>query len=163
MTRKRKPEPDYRTLRPRRCAFCNEWFREPGKTLPQHLAKGLPCAGSNKTELPPLAVPRNSDWREDAACLDADPRDIFWTTKDSPDMFDALSYCRGCPVLAQCYKNADDDKYFTGVAGGAVWTPRERRLRREAGRALAEENANAAYDPDASQEPEHRSGTAVEE
>lgn len=162
---KSKPEIDYHLLRPRRCAWCNSWFREVGVLIPQHWSQttGGPCLGSNKPESPPLHVPLNSYWREEAACLDKNQNSIFWTTKDSFAMFEALSYCQGCPVLENCYQHAEEDKHFTGVAGGTVWTPRERRRRREARRTLPAEDSDASAVPDATAREEHRPGPTDEE
>lgn len=61
------------------------------------------------------------DWRALAACRDADP-EIFFPVGDPADPFDprnadALAYCAGCPVRAECAAEAFVRIPY-GVAGG---------------------------------------------
>lgn len=44
----------------------------------------------------------------------------------------ADEYCNGCPVLARCREWANQDTYFTGVAGGRAYKDRNGRTYRRA-------------------------------
>jgi hypothetical protein len=37
----------------------------------------------------------------------------------------AFATCGRCPVRAECYAEARDDKHFEGIAGGRLWRPRK--------------------------------------
>jgi WhiB family redox-sensing transcriptional regulator len=76
---------------------------------------------------------RHPDWRDDAACRDADPELFF------PD-FDIRSarakvkmaklVCRGCPVSATCLSWALASGQEAGIWGGLTEDERHRLLRR---------------------------------
>lgn len=63
------------------------------------------------------------DWTRQAACRDADT-DLFFTDADTAK---ALTFCRGCPVQAQCEAYALDHGQVWGVWGGT--TPQQRKGR----------------------------------
>jgi Transcription factor WhiB len=63
-------------------------------------------------------------WREHGACAKtADPR-IFWPpSATSRDAVTAATYCRNCPVLATCVRDARSYSRLTGVVqAGSYWT-----------------------------------------
>lgn len=75
-----------------------------------------------------------SDWREDAACREANPE--LFTARDDDDtggrpnpeaVSRALAYCSECPVIEECCEFADSrtDALTVGVWGGMY---RSRRL-----------------------------------
>jgi WhiB family transcriptional regulator, redox-sensing transcriptional regulator len=70
-------------------------------------------------------------WREDAACLDADP-DLFFPIGTNGaalrQIEEAKRICRGCPAQVQCLAWALDNGVADGVWGGA--TEDERRVMR---------------------------------
>jgi WhiB family redox-sensing transcriptional regulator len=74
-----------------------------------------------------------TNWRDDAACLDADP-DLFFpvgTTGPVLDQIDeAKRICRACPVRKQCLAWALDLDAAAGIWGGT--TDDERRAIRKA-------------------------------
>ena len=79
---------------------------------------------------------RGADWRDDAACLHADP-DLFFpvgTAGPALDQIDeAKRICRDCPVREPCLAWALEAGAATGIWGGT--TDDERRaLRRAAAR-----------------------------
>jgi len=137
--------PRYPTRQPRRCAWCDGWFRSPTPVLPYHKAKGAECPGGDKREHSPLSVPDNPDWHEEAACL-GDKTTVFWVTNDEQSIGKALESCRRCPVLANCFRWAEQDVAFSGVAGGMVFTPRLRRqlAKEDDGQALEAQGPDAA-------------------
>jgi WhiB family redox-sensing transcriptional regulator len=68
------------------------------------------------------------DWREHAACRDADPELFFPVTDIGPgarQVSQAKTVCAGCPVRARCLDYAVDNALDHGVFGGM--TERERR------------------------------------
>ena len=81
-----------------------------------------------------------TNWRDDAACLDADP-DLFFpvgTTGPALKQIDnAKRICQACPVRKQCLAWALDLDATAGVWGGSagIWggtTQDERRAMRRA-------------------------------
>ncbi|HEY6315483.1 MAG TPA: WhiB family transcriptional regulator [Streptosporangiaceae bacterium] len=70
-----------------------------------------------------------SDWRDDAACHDADP-DLFFpigtTGTALRQIEEAKRMCRTCPARIQCLAWALDNGVGEGVWGGT--TPDERRV-----------------------------------
>jgi WhiB family redox-sensing transcriptional regulator len=66
---------------------------------------------------------RGADWRDDAACLHADP-DLFFpvgTAGAALDQVDeAKRICRACPVRKQCLAWALDLGATSGVWGGST-------------------------------------------
>ncbi len=70
-----------------------------------------------------------TDWRDDAACRDADP-DLFFpigtTGAALRQMDEAKRICRTCPGHIQCLAWALDNGVTDGVWGGT--TPEERRV-----------------------------------
>ena len=76
---------------------------------------------------------RHADWRDDAACRDADPELFFpiGTTGPAPAQIDeAKRICQACPVRQPCLAWALDHGITSGVWGGA--TEEERHvIRRE--------------------------------
>lgn len=74
---------------------------------------------------PTGATAADTDWRQAAACVEADP-ELFFPVDDSPSSTGpARAVCHGCPVVADCLATAiasgDDDGVFGGM------TPRQRR------------------------------------
>lgn len=73
-------------------------------------------------------------WMEQAACAGADP-DLFFPhvtrgeNHNQHKLAEAAAFCRVCPVRAECYQYAYDDR-LTGVWGGWLldnWGRRRRR------------------------------------
>jgi WhiB family transcriptional regulator, redox-sensing transcriptional regulator len=80
------------------------------------------------------------DWRDDAACLGADPEGWFPVGESAEAMAqtrDAIAICDGCPVEDACLKWALDTCQEAGVWGGKsererkAMKRRDRRSRRE--------------------------------
>lgn len=75
--------------------------------------------------------PTEREWRERAACRDADPELFFPTAESGPardvEVAEAKAVCRRCPVRAQCLDEALARIPY-GIAGGL--TEHERRLLR---------------------------------
>jgi hypothetical protein len=63
-------------------------------------------------------------WRELAACTQAAAPSIFWPpSAASRDAVLAATYCRNCPVLAACVRDARSYSRLTGVVqAGSYWT-----------------------------------------
>jgi hypothetical protein len=124
---------DYPNRRPRRCSYCRSWFRPPNQVLPEHKEpNGSICQGSKRKAGILINEPLFGEgWQDQAACRetwkDPETKDIFWLPDFEPTVLKALTYCHGCPVLADCWKQAYGDSFFYGVAGGRTWSPRERR------------------------------------
>jgi WhiB family transcriptional regulator, redox-sensing transcriptional regulator len=78
---------------------------------------------------------KGADWRDDAACLHADP-DLFFpvgTIGPALDQVDeAKRICQACPVQQRCLAWALDLHLVSGIWGGA--TEDERRAIRRAAR-----------------------------
>jgi WhiB family redox-sensing transcriptional regulator len=68
-------------------------------------------------------VTRGANWRDDAACLHADP-DLFFpvgTTGPALDQIDeAKRICRACPVRKRCLAWALDLGAVSGIWGGST-------------------------------------------
>lgn len=79
----------------------------------------------------------DADWRQDAACRDADTSIFFPEEDESPEA--ALEYCARCPVREECLEFALVTRQDEGVWGGLTGTERRRlrRRRREAARRAA--------------------------
>lgn len=74
------------------------------------------------------------NWRDDAACLDADPDLFFPVGTAGPALLQvdqAKRICRGCPARTPCLAWALDQGISAGVWGGA--TEEERLALRNAG------------------------------
>ena len=75
------------------------------------------------------------DWRDDAACRNADP-ELFFTDDDTRSararVKTAKLICRACPVRALCLSWALASGYEAGIWGGH--TEEERRALRRSGR-----------------------------
>jgi WhiB family transcriptional regulator, redox-sensing transcriptional regulator len=72
------------------------------------------------------------NWREDVACLDADPELFFPIGTQGGSLRqieEAKRICRRCPVRRQCLAWALDTGVTDGVWGGT--TPDERRVIRK--------------------------------
>jgi WhiB family transcriptional regulator, redox-sensing transcriptional regulator len=69
------------------------------------------------------------DWRDRAACRDADP-ELFFPVSDlgpgARQVAEAKTVCGRCPVRARCLDYAIDNALDHGVFGGT--TERERRV-----------------------------------
>ncbi len=75
------------------------------------------------------------NWREDAACRDADPELFFPISTAAAALRqteEAKQICRGCPAQIQCLAWALENGVTDGVWGGA--TPGERRVIRSLSR-----------------------------
>lgn len=69
-----------------------------------------------------------TDWREHAACRDAEPELFFPVSEIGPgarQVTQAKAVCAACPVRARCLDYAVDNALDHGVFGGM--TERERR------------------------------------
>lgn len=68
---------------------------------------------------------RPDRWQEIAACVNSPEEDKAQLT-GYPKLEVALDlkrrYCAHCPVVVQCFNWAMDDRSFTGIAGGKVFT-----------------------------------------
>jgi WhiB family transcriptional regulator, redox-sensing transcriptional regulator len=74
-----------------------------------------------------------ADWRDNAACLRADPDLFFPVGTTGPALHqvdDAKRVCLTCPVRERCLRWALDQGIGSGVWGGT--TPEERRAIRRA-------------------------------
>jgi hypothetical protein len=76
-----------------------------------------------------LKKPLGRNWREQAACGTADPklfeeRPLTGPRRRAPqDIIEtAHKYCRRCPVLAECKKEADENHALRGLLGGVYRT-----------------------------------------
>jgi WhiB family redox-sensing transcriptional regulator len=65
------------------------------------------------------------NWRDHAACQEADPELLFPTTRTEADAATARAWCNVCPVTAACLAYAVEHGRY-GVWGGT--TEQERRL-----------------------------------
>ena len=77
-----------------------------------------------------------TDWRDDAACLHADPDLFFPIGTAGPALVQidqAKRICRACPVQAPCLTWALGQGILSGVWGGTTETER-RAIRRAAAR-----------------------------
>jgi WhiB family redox-sensing transcriptional regulator len=92
-----------------------------------------------------------SDWRDDAACRDADP-DLFFPTGTTGaalrQIGEAKRVCRTCPAQTQCLAWALDNSVIDGVWGGT--TGHERRALRSLPRRITtrqEDDDGQGYQP----------------
>ena len=86
------------------------------------------------------------NWRDDAACRDADPELFFPVGTAGPalrQIRDARRICRGCPAQAPCLAWALDHGITDGVWGGTT------EDQRRAIRSLAQAMPNGQEDDDA--------------
>ena len=79
---------------------------------------------------------RRPDWRDSAACRDADP-ELFFPDADTRSarakVMTAKLMCRGCPVSATCLSWALDSGQEAGIWGGLTEDERRRLHRRGRG------------------------------
>lgn len=83
----------------------------------------------------------NRKWRTEAACRAA-PQYLFFPDSEASrpgggavadqDVADAKSYCKVCPVQAQCLQYALETNQQWGVWGGLMVTERNRLRRKKA-------------------------------
>lgn len=97
---------------------------------------------STLTKQVPDTLTRAADWRDNAACLEADP-DLFFPRGTDPtslaDQERATKICARCPVMEACRQWALDTRQEHGVWGGL--TAKERHnLRRRQARAAASDD-----------------------
>lgn len=64
------------------------------------------------------------NWRADAVCQEADP-EIFFADRPGAGEAEAVEWCKGCDVQAECLATALNLGATDGVWGAT--TPRERR------------------------------------
>ncbi len=70
----------------------------------------------------------SSDWRDDAACRDADI-DLFFAHDDAR-IHEALTVCSRCPVRQECLEHALATGERYGVWGGTTEQERRQMARR---------------------------------
>jgi WhiB family redox-sensing transcriptional regulator len=95
-----------------------------------------------------MVVP-DGPWRNQAACLSADP-EIFFPVADEPhanarQSRQARTVCAGCPVRVQCLADAalrPHEDWWYGVRGGLTQVQRRRIPLRE----LTEPGAQAMFE-----------------
>ena len=73
-----------------------------------------------------------TDWREDAACRDADTDAFFPAPDDEVATAKAKAICAVCPVRESCLMFALSNREEQGVWGGLTETERRRVRRRRA-------------------------------
>lgn len=65
-------------------------------------------------------------WQDESKCQDAAPRDLLQFTNGYTGIevgVDLIKrYCRKCPVRTECFKWAKEDNWFSGIAGGAIFS-----------------------------------------
>lgn len=74
------------------------------------------------------------DWRDRAACRDADPELFFPISELGPgarQLTEAKAVCARCPVREQCLDYALDNGLDHGVFGGTTDTERRQLIRRQ--------------------------------
>lgn len=80
------------------------------------------------------------EWRNDAACKDIPHPELLFYVDDRNDgalaTQEAKAICRECPVRAECFTYAYENRIPHGVWGGATYEERRLMWRREAARAL---------------------------
>jgi WhiB family transcriptional regulator, redox-sensing transcriptional regulator len=88
----------------------------------------LPFASSTDTGRDDLAMTARANWRDDAACRDADP-ELFFPIGTAGaalrQIGEAKRICRACPAQTQCLAWALHNRVTDGVWGGT--TEDERR------------------------------------
>ncbi|MGG7568960.1 WhiB family transcriptional regulator [Streptomyces sirii] len=88
------------------------------------------------TYSPSADLPVNTNWRDRAACKDADPDLFFPVGNTGPALLqveEAKSVCRRCPVVETCAGWALEIREAHGVWGGMSEDDR-RRIKRRAAR-----------------------------
>lgn len=111
-----------------RCTGCATLWRREQRKLAQQTKTDEDHYG--------LAVPLKLGWRADAACgpAEASPElfeERLFTKRLPEDLVEtAYKFCLGCPVLAECWAEADENPDFTGLWGG-VYLMTNRLGRRE--------------------------------
>ena len=94
---------------------------------------------------------RYQNWRDQAACRDADPELFF--PKEGGSAQPAKAICAGCPVTAQCLRHALSFPEWHGVWAGLAERERQGMTSRDAGPGLCGKNlhlmdeANAYVNP----------------
>jgi WhiB family transcriptional regulator, redox-sensing transcriptional regulator len=87
-----------------------------------------------------------ANWRDDAACRDADPDLFFPIGTTGPalrQIGEAKRVCRTCPAQTQCLAWALDNRVIDGVWGGT--TGEERRAMRSLPRRMTTNAAQARF------------------
>jgi hypothetical protein len=73
-------------------------------------------------------------WQDRAACADSPEMDKAEFTASFPMRNEAKRlaqrYCHNCPVITNCFNWANQETYFSGVAGGAMFTSSKERAGR---------------------------------
>lgn len=82
-------------------------------------------------------------WKDQAACLDADP-DLFVGDDVTPiERERAVAICHGCPVREECLAYALDTRQMFGIWGGLDERQRRAVVERLARRAVTEPRRKA--------------------
>jgi WhiB family transcriptional regulator, redox-sensing transcriptional regulator len=80
-----------------------------------------------------MTMAEHQDWREQGACLSADP-DLFFPISSrgvsTTQINQAKSVCASCPVREPCLSFALDSRQEHGIWGGATVDERKRMRRR---------------------------------
>lgn len=72
---------------------------------------------------------RDTDWRDDAACLPYDSELFFpvgTTGAAAEQIVTARTICMSCPVIVECLQNALKESVQAGIAGGMTEQERKR-------------------------------------
>ena len=72
---------------------------------------------------------RVDDWRQRAACVDVDPEVFFPPDNKKSSREMAIRVCAGCPVRAECWREAVDTGERYGIRAG-VWLETRRNKAR---------------------------------
>jgi hypothetical protein len=83
--------------------------------------------GGGVTYTVPDTISRDTDWRDQAACRDADSELFFPTGDTGPSLLiieQAKTVCRRCPVAEACLQFAVDENIPAGIYGGLTDTER---------------------------------------
>ena len=78
----------------------------------------------------PIAMARNSTWRQQALCRGVDPEIFYPVSEDEDASADAKAICAQCPVREPCLEYALTVREKHGVWGGLTERERRRVLRR---------------------------------
>jgi WhiB family redox-sensing transcriptional regulator len=60
-------------------------------------------------------------WRDKASCVGHDPDIWFPASTDSATLDTALAICRGCPVVVECGRFAEEHRRVNGYGLQGVW------------------------------------------
>lgn len=71
-----------------------------------------------------------TDWQRHAQCAHHSLDKGLFDAVSGLRALEALEMCRRCPVVESCRQWAIEERYFEGVAGGAVWPRSPGRKRR---------------------------------